>query len=554
MWGASARGVERIGLQGDRAPRASASDYAFLVGRHIDRATLVRAEALGKKWGVLPHTVMIANGWVSARDYYQALAETCGVPFLDDLPLDAVTAPLPLTNPRQCILRGLLKERDRRSAYVIAPDQLSPEAVAGMLRNLRPYRVSLAAPHDVRRAICGHFGRAFADVSVDGLHARDPEQSARSNLAPWQLCFLACGLVALAAAIALQPLAAMRAVSYLLAFISLPLIAFRVFAACDLLSGRQKRGPSPLPRIDDAELPIYTILVPLFREANVLAPLMRALARLDYPAAKLDIKLILEAIDGETIAAAQALDLPGSVEIVVVPELHPRTKPKALNYALPLARGDYLVIYDAEDRPEPDQLRKAVAAFREGPPNLACVQARLTLYNAFDTLAHAPIRHRIWRAVRWHLARARSPRASDPAWRHLKSFPRCGTQMADGLGPVQRHRGCRSRHAPCPQGLSLPRARLDHLRGGADALHVLAPPTDTMDEGLHADLARAYALAAGVVARARTLRLPRLPDHGRGERCCRRWSIPGSMCLRRMISPTALFSRGRRACSDCRSG
>ncbi|MGB6949697.1 MAG: glycosyltransferase family 2 protein [Methyloceanibacter sp.] len=104
----------------------------------------------------------------------------------------------------------------------------------------------------------------------------------------------------------------------------------------------------------------------------------------DYPAAKLDIKLILEEVDGETIALARALDLPGTVEIVVVPELHPRTKPKALNYALPLARGDYLVIFDAEDRPEPDQLRKAIAAFRAGPPDLACLQARLNLYNAFD--------------------------------------------------------------------------------------------------------------------------------------------------------------------------
>ncbi len=130
MWGVSARGVERIGLQGDPAPQAPASDYAFLVGRHIDRATLVRAQALGKKWGVLPHTVMIANGWLSARDYYRALAEACGVPFRDDLPLDAITAPLPLTNPRQCILRGLLKERGRRGAYVIAPDQLPPNAVA----------------------------------------------------------------------------------------------------------------------------------------------------------------------------------------------------------------------------------------------------------------------------------------------------------------------------------------------------------------------------------------------------------------------------------------
>ena len=138
-------------------------------------------------------------------------------------------------------------------------------------------------------------------------------------------------------------------------------------------------------RIDDAELPTYTILVPLYREANVLAPLMRALAKLDYPAAKLDIKLILEAADRETIAAAQSLDLPARFEIVVVPELHPRTKPKALNYALPLARGDIVVIYDAEDRPEPRSIAQALAAFRDGPPILACVQARLNLYNAFDT-------------------------------------------------------------------------------------------------------------------------------------------------------------------------
>jgi cellulose synthase/poly-beta-1,6-N-acetylglucosamine synthase-like glycosyltransferase len=102
----------------------------------------------------------------------------------------------------------------------------------------------------------------------------------------------------------------------------------------------------------------------------------------DYPPAKLDIKIVLEACDAETITAASALDLPANVEIVVVPELAPRTKPRALNYALPFSRGEYLVIYDAEDRPEPDQLRKALAAFRDGPPNLACLQGRLSLYNA----------------------------------------------------------------------------------------------------------------------------------------------------------------------------
>jgi cellulose synthase/poly-beta-1,6-N-acetylglucosamine synthase-like glycosyltransferase len=116
----------------------------------------------------------------------------------------------------------------------------------------------------------------------------------------------------------------------------------------------------------------------------MLPGLVGTLVRLDWPTAKLDIKLVLEQTDAETIAAARALRLPGNMEIVVVPAREPRTKPKALNYALPLARGEYLVIYDAEDRPEPDQLRRAFAAFHSGAPNLATVQARLNLYNAQD--------------------------------------------------------------------------------------------------------------------------------------------------------------------------
>jgi cellulose synthase/poly-beta-1,6-N-acetylglucosamine synthase-like glycosyltransferase len=101
----------------------------------------------------------------------------------------------------------------------------------------------------------------------------------------------------------------------------------------------------------------------------------------DYPPELLDIKLVLEEDDGETIAAAKTLDLPAQFEIVLVPDGGPRTKPKAANYALTLARGDFLVIYDAEDRPEPDQLLKAVAMFRQQPRRTACLQARLNFYN-----------------------------------------------------------------------------------------------------------------------------------------------------------------------------
>ncbi|MGK2740828.1 glycosyltransferase family 2 protein [Tepidicaulis sp. LMO-SS28] len=105
----------------------------------------------------------------------------------------------------------------------------------------------------------------------------------------------------------------------------------------------------------------------------------------DYPAAKLDIKLVLEEGDEETLAAAKALRLPSHFEFIIVPKSEPLTKPKALNYALPFARGEFLVVYDAEDIPAPDQLRMAVAAFDAGGPRLACVQGQLMFYNARET-------------------------------------------------------------------------------------------------------------------------------------------------------------------------
>ena len=93
---------------------------------------------------------------------------------------------------------------------------------------------------------------------------------------------------------------------------------------------------------------------------------------------------MLEEDDAQTIAAAKALRLDGRFEILTVPSSPLRTKPRACNYALRFARGDYAVIYDAEDRPEPDQLKKVVAAFRGAPKDIACFQARLNVYNACD--------------------------------------------------------------------------------------------------------------------------------------------------------------------------
>jgi glycosyltransferase XagB len=138
--------------------------------------------------------------------------------------------------------------------------------------------------------------------------------------------------------------------------------------------------------LDDADLPVYTILVPVYREAGIVGLLMRNLADLDYPREKLEILLLVEEDDPETLAAALAAAPPDIVRIVVVPHSLPKTKPRACNVGLTFARGQYVVIFDAEDRPDPDQLKKSIVAFRKSGDDLVCVQAALNYFNAKENL------------------------------------------------------------------------------------------------------------------------------------------------------------------------
>lgn len=133
--------------------------------------------------------------------------------------------------------------------------------------------------------------------------------------------------------------------------------------------------------VDDRDLPIYTILVPVYHEAEVIEELMAAIAAIDYPQYKLDVRILLEEDDTDTILAVERMGLPSNYVPVIVPASQPKTKPKACNYGLLQARGEYVVIYDAEDRPDPDQLKKAFLAFRDLPPEYVCLQGKLNYYN-----------------------------------------------------------------------------------------------------------------------------------------------------------------------------
>ena len=161
------------------------------------------------------------------------------------------------------------------------------------------------------------------------------------------------------------------------------IIAFRLaLVTLSLISSPEvKVDAAELSQLSQAELPMITILAPLYKEANLAQGLVRSLAQLDYPRSLLDIKLLLEADDDITVNAVRSLELGKEFDVILVPASLPRTKPKACNYGLRRARGEFTVIFDAEDRPESDQLKKVVLAFSQAADNVACIQAKLNYYN-----------------------------------------------------------------------------------------------------------------------------------------------------------------------------
>lgn len=146
----------------------------------------------------------------------------------------------------------------------------------------------------------------------------------------------------------------------------------------------QEPPPSNVPslRAQFLHQPTVSILVPLYREPEVANALVERLRQIDYPRERLDIVLAVEEDDPLTLSALRAGRLPPWMRAVIVPRGTPQTKPRALNYVLRYARGSIVGIYDAEDRPEPDQIKRVVARFAEVPANVACLQGRLDYYNA----------------------------------------------------------------------------------------------------------------------------------------------------------------------------
>lgn len=352
-------------------------EIAFLAAEGVDPALLGEAAALAQASGTDAATALLRAGLMAEEPYYRALARALEAEFLDsDIPL-GMGARFP-----DSLVLGMAPLVSGASA----PAVLAPRGrqIAELLSGRSPCgrMPAVTSPTRLRAALFAAIPEAIADYAADDLEAKAPDWAFGSG--PLGPPLLLLGLVACTATALFTALPAPMALAVTVAAQTLFLV-MAVFRVGAVFVGAPI-GPAPSPtRLSDRDLPTYTVLVALYREARVVPRLVAALARFDYPAAKLDLKFVVEADDAGTIAALARIPLPARFEVIAVPDGVPRTKPRALNVALSLARGDLLVVYDAEDVPDPGQLRLAAEIFATAPPSTACLQGRLVIDNPEDS-------------------------------------------------------------------------------------------------------------------------------------------------------------------------
>jgi cellulose synthase/poly-beta-1,6-N-acetylglucosamine synthase-like glycosyltransferase len=329
----------------------------------------------GREAARLPE-VLRARGLVDDHDLLEAEAQSWGLRPLRLSELAPDPRLIDSLGAEVCLRLGLVPWRRVGDVTVVA---LARAETFGSLRpyleeRLGPVCAGLAPARDIIGAIHALRGDELARAAEHRVPAAESCRDwPRLDQAPKTMACLVLFVILLLVA----PIATGMA---LLAFSLLSLLAIVAlkFAATIAALRQQPLSPAMGAAPDD---PTVSIIVALYRESDIAGRLVRRLARLDYPEHLLDVILAVEAGDQMTRQALDASELPPWMRIIVVPEGQVKTKPRALNHALGHAWGSIIGIYDAEDAPEPDQIRKVVARFRAAAPDVACLQGVLDYYN-----------------------------------------------------------------------------------------------------------------------------------------------------------------------------
>lgn len=370
---------------------------------------------------------LLASGHVEEQAYYGSLARLARLDFVDTIPDGAVIDNRGIDSQlaRPTLIR--LHDQTRPPRTLIAPEARRIHHLLASLERRPGLRRSLAiaSASTIRRAAWQAGAERRVRATVGALFEGKPDFSARTVLTGRQGFWAGLAVSATAVCIVALPGMAAKGLHLALSLTYLAALGLRVGALIHPCRPRPGHALAPAPVTEEA-LPIYTVMVALYREAEIAPQLLAALERLDWPRTRLDVKLVCEADDTDTLAAIRALNPPRHVEIVEVPAMAPRTKPKALSYALAGVRGDYLAIFDAEDRPHPGQLREAYETFRSSPDEIACLQAPLiiaNLHQSFTSALFALEYAALFRRMLPVLARFRMPLPLGGTSNHFRTGP-----------------------------------------------------------------------------------------------------------------------------------
>lgn len=279
---------------------------------------------------------------------------------------------------------------DGKGNLLVAAADPMDERLQGILEIKFNTKIKLVAASDLDITWMVHKlrGEFYVKESVFSLMRKDPDSSGLTTFTDAQLSFI---FIAIAIALLLLTINFVNSFIFFNLFFSFVFLFSIIFKLYIALKGSKYELVEVVTKdevraVKNDTLPVYTILLPVYKEDKLIRKLIWNLRSLDYPRGKLDVKLLIEEDDDKTLNAVRNLDFPANFETIVVPFHMPKTKPKACNYGLFFCKGVYLTIYDAEDVPDSDQLKKVVSLFRKLPKDYVVLQGALNYFNKNENL------------------------------------------------------------------------------------------------------------------------------------------------------------------------
>lgn len=346
----------------------------------VEQRDLLKALVMRKRQSAPLGEILLAHGWVNEDALTRALTRQWRTTRLDLRQMPPDPRLIDKAGADFCLTHGVVPWRRLGGVTWVATAR--PEEFSRLQPRLPAkfghIRMLLCSETDMRDAILGTRRTALIRSAETRVPAAESCRTQSKGLAT-RLAML--GLAVMALGLAFAPIAVVTLLTFWAVVTLVATMALKLAAFLKVLRSSSVGGVNaPTPEMT-APLPVISVMVPLFAESDIADRLIGRLSRLTYPRELTDILLVVEESDRITCAALQDARLPRWIRVVTVPDGPIKTKPRALNYALNFCRGQIVGVWDAEDRPEPDQLHKVARHFHFADPDVACVQGILDYYN-----------------------------------------------------------------------------------------------------------------------------------------------------------------------------